>query len=148
MKIIHKFLLTLFLSLTFSVPAWADEDNECGILKVQIANGTHHICYLVSSDVVHGNLMDQPPAALIPGQAKRFAMSQTLYGPHIVITYRCEGNFITITSQQNYCFLEAGNITGNISPPYPKNISVNSVIESGSYYWSKPGMISWIFSST
>lgn len=134
--------LVAALLLPITSASWS-----CAYLQIQIANATNQICHLVSSDVIHGSLLTAPPAALFPGNTRSFYMSQTLYGPHITVQYRCSNEIVTLTSQQNYCALEAGDISASVGQPFPRSMRVDYIKQTGSYYWDTPGMVSWVISS-
>lgn len=121
----------------------ADTLSDCGHFHLQIANLTKSACILTSQKVVHGNLISSPPTSIMPNDSKVFDMEQTYYGPSVILSYQCGEENITFKSQQNYCYLHAGNITGEVLDPQPvvNKISYKSV--TGSYYWEKPGNINW-----
>lgn len=138
----QKLLALIFLSSVMITTAWA-KDNDCANFHIQISNSTKSACVLTSQKVEHGRLITSPPLSILPNDSKRFDMSQTLYGPAIMLSYQCGSEIITITSQQNYCFMEAGDISGNILHPLPQNLNANYAALTGSYYWGRSGSINW-----
>ncbi len=138
------FKLLLLCSIIFNPVFAADPETDCGTLHIQISNLTDSICVLTSQRIVHGNLLTQPPLSIPPNDSKRFDMVQTpFYGPEVVLSYQCGNESITFTSEQNLCALEAGNITGTILSPMPRDIVGEYLALIGSYWWGKPGTISW-----
>jgi hypothetical protein len=128
---------------TFTSAQAKDSDNACGNFHLQISNLTNVACVLTSQVVIHGNLITPPPSSILPNDSKRFDMSQTVYGPAITLSYQCGAENISFTSQQNFCVLEAGDITGTILHPFPANINASSTALPGSYLWEKSGSINW-----
>jgi len=132
------------ISLVFSQTSQAaDTGSDCGHFHLQISNVTKEACILISQKVIHGNLISSPPASIMPNDSKVFDMEQTVYGPSVMLTYRCGNEDITLSSQQNFCLLEAGNITGEILSPRPRDINASYMALSGSFFWAKPGNINW-----
>lgn len=141
----RKYAVILF-SLFITTPVWAgSESNDCERLHVQIGNMTSTSCQLVSSNVIHGNLVTPPPATIPAGFTGQFDIKQTFHGPNVVLQYACNGEQVTFSSQQNYCFMKAGQITGTIVSS-SSNIHGSFTAEEGSYFWSKPGLINWLIS--
>ena len=140
-----KWLITAFLLsyASFNVAQAADSDNDCSSLHIQISNLTKEACILTSQNVIHGNLITPPPLSILPNDSKRFDMMQTGYGPSIRLSYQCGADIITFTSQQNYCFLEAGDITGTITHPLSDNVTASYKAIIGSYFWGMSGSINW-----
>ncbi len=136
-----KKLLAIYL--LFSSLAFAETENRCGYFQIQISNMTKGECVLSSQQIIHGTLDSPPPLSISPNDSKHFEMEQTLYGPGIILSYQCGAEIITLTSQQNLCVLEAGNISGSIKHPLPINLNASYTALSGSYFWKKPGSINW-----
>lgn len=139
----NRYSYFIMASLFFSVTSWASDENNCGRLHVQIANGTSSVCQLISSKIVRGILISSPPTAILPGDSKRFDMTQAFSGPNIILEYSCHNEHVIFESQQNYCFLQAGDITGTLLPPINPYLQVTYTAETGSFFWSRPGIINW-----
>lgn len=129
------------LSLSASV-AFASKDT-CEWFHIQIANLTKVPCVLTSQKLVHGNLTVPPPAAIHPGDSRQFDMRQAVFGPEILLSYQCGSENVTFKSKQNLCYLEAGNVHGEVLHPLPVNIAVKYMATSGSWFWDMPGNIIW-----
>ena len=144
-------LIILALIGSFSSVWAADDDddgnsqNSCGRLHIQIGNALNQSCQLRSKQVIHGNLITSPPVLIAPGFSARFDMRQTFYGPDIILEYRCHGESISFSSQQNYCFMKAGKITGKVFTNGTK-LRATYTAEPGSAFWGRPGLISWVIS--
>jgi hypothetical protein len=137
-----KFMSICFVGCMLSNSVLADD--SCGDFHIQISNLTGETCVLTSQKVSHGNLSTPPPISIPSGDSKRFDMSQTeFYGPEIRLSYQCGSENISFVSQQNYCAMEAGNITGILLSPLPENINAYHAVLPGSYWWSKSGSINW-----
>lgn len=137
-------LCLCFLGCTIFHLAQADEaPNECKNFHIQISNLTHAACILTSQKVIHGNLITPPPTSILPNDSKRFDMTQTGYGPAIVLSYQCGAEIITFASKQNPCYLEAGDISGKIFHPLPTNLNASYTALPGSYFWKRSGSINW-----
>lgn len=151
MKSISSVIMVLSVTLMMVSLSWAkDKDdekpNDCGRLHVQIGNATSQPCQLIKTTLNHGKLVTSPPAVILPGYTERFDLTQTYYGPDIILEYQCQGHSLKFESQQNYCFLKAGQVSGVLYSIDPK-LRASFTTENGSYYWSKPGLISWIINS-
>ncbi|WP_028387642.1 hypothetical protein [Legionella fairfieldensis] len=134
--------LMFVLACLTSPCTWADTENACGTLHIQIANLTSESCFLVTSNLIHGSLHSSPPATILSNDSKRFEIAQTVYGPEINLEYNCNGKYITFKSQQEYCLFSAGKISGQI---VSKTVGIDAsyTTESGSAFWRKPGTINW-----
>lgn len=137
-----KYLLSLALVSLVHTCAYADEENPCGILHIQIANLTHKSCFLTKSNLIHGNFLSSPPTTILSNDSKKFDVAQTIFGPNIVLQYSCGDQQITFSSQQDLCFISAGKITGQVQTK-TLNIDAYYNAESGSFIWNKPGIINW-----
>lgn len=145
----YKFtpLFVIFLNLMITTNAYADiKDNDCARLHIQIGNASNTACQLISSKVIHGTLVSSPPAMIMAGFTERFDVTQTYRGPEIVLVYSCGGKRITVASQQNYCLLKAGDVSGRIIAA-DENIHATYTTENGSYYWGRPGLINWVLTT-
>lgn len=138
-----KRIFALFLLMPFIQNAEALTNKGCGHLHIQIANTTFVSCVLTNQEIVHGYLISAPPAVIMQNDSKFFDMEQTGYGPSITLGYQCGSENISFTSQQNFCLVEAGDISGNLLHPLPENINATYTAETGSYLWNKPGNINW-----
>lgn len=138
-------VITLIASPVLAAKTHDDEPNNCERLHIQIGNVTSKACQLVKSKVNHGNLVSAPPATIPAGFTMQFDIKQSFKGPDIELQYQCDNETITFRSQQNYCFMKAGKISGSIISS-TANIHGSYTKEEGSYYWSKPGFINWVFS--
>lgn len=152
MKSQAKYLFLILLGLTIGNGAQAQDDgharsNDCGRLHIQIGNATPLKCQLITSKQVHGKLISSPPAMIPPGFSGRFDMYQTFYGPEIVLEYSCEGETISFVTQQNYCFMKAGQLSAKVLSSSPR-LKASYTAERGSYYWGQPGIVNWVINST
>jgi hypothetical protein len=121
--------------------------NNCVYLSVQISNNTNANCLLIDKQVMHGRMSanTQAPVLIQAGDsAYPFEMRQQIYGPDIVLTYECgEGNQISFESQQDFCILKAGEISGNVLYT-TTNLAAKSTKDRGSYLWNRHGAINWL----
>lgn len=138
-----KKIIGISLLSAICTTCFAHGSNDCGDFHIQISNISKNTCILTSQRVIHGTLITPPPTSIMPNDSKRFDMQQTFYGPSITLNYQCGDEIISFTSQQNYCYIEAGDIAGTITHPAPKNLNANFTALSGSFWWSKSGSINW-----
>lgn len=129
--------------------AHSGDEIGCSTLHIQIANDTPTSCRLIDRKVIHGNMETSPPEAILSGDSSRFDMVETLKGPEVDLTYRCNGKTITFKTQQNYCSiftLGAGSIHTEVLS-HDSGIHAKANSDMGSYIWSRPGQVSWTLSS-
>lgn len=120
-------------------------DLQCGYLHIFINNQSGHTCFLNYQRVDNGQLAN---GSMIPDSIKNGEKTQAIVmqqgytrGPNLRLEYDCEDNLVVMTSQQNLCWLTAGNITGD-------TINTNEVYASyeskmGSWWNATPGEITW-----
>jgi hypothetical protein len=136
--------LTYVAFFSYAYAGNHDKPNQCSHLHIQISNQTSFPCTLSSRDLIHGNLDTPPPLSILSGDSKQFDLEDSaIYGPNIKLTYQCGSETISIKSQQNFCGLMAGNITGTLLQPQPKSITASYTAITGSHFWGKPGSINW-----
>lgn len=156
---IKHILIKILFGMTLMIPfftetSWATTNlqevadappNNCVYLSVMINNNTKTTCELVNKEVIYGRMSSstQVPVLIPPGTSSYpFEMRQVLYGPDIVLTYECgAGRKITIESQQDFCALNSGEVSGKIL--FATNLSARSIRDRGSYFWNRHGSISW-----
>lgn len=147
MNLLSKTVQIGILSLLSTTPALATVDMPgCNHLHVEIANTTNQACSLNASNIHHGRLVFAPPSLILPGTVQDFDIKQTLYGPDITLSYRCNNEIVIIRSQQNFCLAKAGQITGDVVYS-DQHINAHPQTVLGSYHESKPGTINWTLNS-
>ena len=143
----RKAIQTCVLLLCIGMTSVYASDNNCGKLSILITNTTNAECKLVKKQLNHGYFMY---SSLVPGvisahsTAQPFVLTQSVFGPDIDLTYQCgNASQITIHSQQDLCFLSAGNVDASVLGQ--KNMSAWSVPSEGSSLWNQHGSIHWAF---
>ena len=120
----------------------------CGYLNITINNTTGQNCTLQNSVIYNGSLGDIPiPSTIANGQmTQSFTLEQSyIGGPSLLLEYRCGTENISFVSSQDFCFLSAGNIIGQVEVANNMNAQYASIIGS---FWSKlPGQINWTLTS-
>jgi hypothetical protein len=121
--------------------------SSCGNFNIQITNLSKVSCILINQDVSHGNTISAPPGSIMPTESKAFDMRQTeFYGPSIKLSYQCDKEIVIFNSQQNNCFLGAGDIMGSVSNILSSTIIATYTASEGEWWWSTPGKINWTIS--
>ena len=149
MKKIHYLFGTLSLLGFMQTAAAYNDEVGCSFMHVQIANDTSSSCQLVNQRVFHGNLETSPPRAILNGNAGRFDMAETIYGPEIDLTYRCDNKEIALKTHQNYCFILRGG-AGGVSTKvisHDHGIHAYADAQAGSWFWNRPGQVTWTITS-
>ena len=147
MKKFHTILFTiLFVScIGTSFAKQSETANNCAKLGVEITNLTDTTCTLTNYSLNQGEFRytSSVPAFISAGTTTApITIQQTMMGPDIDISYQCgPDKSITIKSHQGYCFFYAGTIDGTVLSA--DNMSAEHTIQSGSFFWSKEGKISW-----
>ncbi|AHE67328.1 hypothetical protein [Legionella oakridgensis] len=116
----------------------------CGYFNVSLENYTGYPCAVLAATVRGGNITGGGvPQYVGNGEMMpSFQMQQGFFsGPKIQLDLQCGNKTVTLFSQQNYCFLEAGNVSGDVSTP--NNIHAKYIAANGSYWYSRPGSIVW-----
>lgn len=120
-------------------------ENNCGNLSITITNTTGEPCTLMNSYLYHGYylLSSSTPTFIPPGTvAGPIFLEQGIFGPELELTYSCGFNrLVTFSSKQNYCFLSAGQVYGQVQ--YSQNVRADYQAMSGSWLWSQHGNINW-----
>ena len=119
----------------------------CGFLNVTIINGSGKTCSLQSSKIYNGILEDSviPTSIAVGEMTLSFSLEQTyITGPSILLSYRCGNNSISFVSEQNFCFLNAGSISGRVETA--NNMSGEFAAIMGDYWSGLPGQITWTLS--
>ncbi len=138
-------LLTLLLSNFITGIVHADDVNNCGKLSILITNLTPSTCTLVNSYLRHGYYKYTSSVPMyIPANttAGPVFIEQSIFGPDLELSYSCgDGKLITFSSQQNLCFLGAGDVYGRVL--FSQNTSADYQAIIGSWFWEQHGVISW-----
>lgn len=123
-----------------------NDDNDCGKLNIMITNLTKEPCTLLSAYLFHGyySYISSVPAFIPPGiSAGPIFLEQGLFGPELELTYSCGPNsVVTFTSKQNYCFLWAGDVYGEVERA--QNTKADYQAANGSWFWGQHGSINWV----
>jgi len=124
----------------------SEDDNKCSVLSILIVNTTPDTCKLVYQNLSHGYVISNSHIpAFIPSNTSAPALELLQgwwSGPAITLTYQCgENRQITLYTKQNYCFLEAGNITARTTNT--QNMQADSIARMGSWFWGQHGTLSW-----
>ncbi len=143
-----QFLKTILLGLSvccLAGGALADDKNGCTEFGVQLVNRTNSECLLLNYTMTSGYLININPngSVIYPNMSQSFLTQQGFVGgPTLRATYSCGGKNIIIESHQNYCYMLAGDISGNVTAK-DNGISARHLESEGSYFWSYPGHIYW-----
>lgn len=136
--------LTIALSLFISAPILAAESVDCGYLNIAVLNRTGASCYLSGTQLNSGRIVFGAPSQEIQNGSlsPNFRVQQSYtQGPSIRLNYDCQNKTVVLTSKQNLCFLQAGNISGSVDSSI--NMLANFVATPGSYWFNFPGQILW-----
>lgn len=145
MKLIYRFTIGIISMLAITSVRADDIIRSCSLLEITIINTTHSVCQLISSNVIHGELISPPFSRIVSGDVTHFEIEQSFfYGPEIELQYSCGGQSVRFSSQQNYNFLSCGNITATIISS-EGNICTTFAIQDGTGL--SPGRIHWVISS-
>lgn len=141
-----KIILSVLLSSLICGMANADgDDNNCGKLSILLTNLTQSTCTLVSSNLRHGYYKYTSSVPMyIPANttAGPIFLEQSIFGPDLDLSYACgEDKLVTFSSKQNFCFLAAGDVSGQVQ--FSRNTSADYQSINGSWFWSQHGSINW-----
>lgn len=143
-KIIY--ISALLSSLATGFVHAENDNNNCGSLNIMITNLTKEPCTLLSAYLYHGyySYTSSVPAFIPPGtSAGPIFLEQGFFGPELELTYSCgPGSIVTFNSKQNYCFLSAGDVYGQVK--YAQNTAADYQAVNGSWFWSQHGSINWM----
>lgn len=148
MKKFHAILFTILFVFSFgaSFAKQTESANNCAKLSVEITNLTDTTCTLTNYSLNQGHFRysSSVPAFISAGATTPpVTIEQSMMGPDIDISYQCGSDKnITIKSHQGYCFFYAGTIDGTVLSA--DNMSAEHTVQTGSFFWSKEGKISWI----
>ena len=136
-----RLMIAIFLlCINFSIFA----SDSCSKLTIHISNQTNGSCQFFTH-YLHGVLVEQstPPRSLMPNAYGKFSVKQTIYGPHVIINIRCTNPNTTnvasgtVSIQQNYCMLLAGNIHAQTNS---EKLNLYLSKEPGSYFFDQHGV--------
>lgn len=116
----------------------------CGYFNVSLQNYTGTTCVLLSAATHSGAIVGGiVPQYIANGElTPSFQMQQGYFsGPEVRLDYQCGDRSVTLTSKQNYCFWQAGDVSGDVFTNYA--IHVKYIPTNGSYWNSRPGQILW-----
>jgi len=117
---------------------------NCTDFYIDITNSTKNECVLTNQEVTQGYLESGVPTSILPNEIWEVHMVQSsAYGPDITLSYQCGSEAITFSSQQNFCFFQAGDISGKVMPPIPASITAEFTTRPGSNIAEMPGIIDW-----
>lgn len=142
----------LFATILFSSFTWAGDNypdnspsdvNLCGFLFIHIANTTSAPCLLTDYKIIGGGIEKRIPKKIEPGMQRKFIMGQSIGAPTgIEVQYNCNGQTISFESQQPFCFLGAGSVTGKVTHA-DSGIQASYTKKDGSDWDETPGIIHW-----
>lgn len=136
MKTINHYLIFLFFGVIFlSLSGIASAKNYCLYLAVQY-NSMHY--KLDKQSCTHGSFTNSTPGFIMMRQG-------TGYGPDCTIkatSTQDPTKFVIFEAQQNYCFLEAGDIHVRQSSANPPSLRMQYSVTGGSY-GSRAGKINF-----
>ena len=141
-----KLLLTVLASVLCSTAAITSSAEGCGHLSITLINNTGSECVLQHSKIYnYSHVVGEIPQVIADGYtAPKFSIQQTYTsGPGIQLYYVCKNKTIVISSRQNYCFLSAGDVFGEIDSS--ENIYAKYKVSLGDYSAHLPGQITWKF---
>ena len=129
------------LALLYALPSFAD--GGCGELNIIIQNYTGVACTLQKSHVSSGYLSSEIPQSIPPNHSSDTITLEQGYfsGISSMLAYRCGSETIEIRSNQNYCFLQAGQVSGQVYTA--DSIHVRYIAKNGSWWSSNPGRMTW-----
>ncbi len=118
-------------------------DKGCGYFNISITNNTNHACELLGYRAVAGSLVSDIPQVIPAGAATPFVVTQQsyLFRPTLLLEYRCGPRKVSLTSHQNFCFLEAGEVSGEVYTS--SDMHAKYINENGSFFLGLPGTIYW-----
>jgi hypothetical protein len=138
-------LSCVFATLSAGLAHADADDNNCNKLNIMITNLSPNACTLINSTLRHGyfKYTSSVPMFLPAGTTTSpIILEQSVYGPELELTYACgENKLVTFVSKQNYCFLSAGDVYGDVT--YKQNIDADYQATNGSWFWSQHGSINW-----
>lgn len=137
----------LLASLLVANAPFAMGGATCGFLNVTIINASGKTCSLQRSKIYNGTLDDSTiPTSIAAGEmTSSFSLEQTYTrGPSVLLSYQCGANSISFVSEQNFCFISAGSISGLVETA--KNMSGEYTAIMGDYWSGLPGQITWTLS--
>lgn len=126
-------------------------DSSCGELIVEITNATSGVCVRDTVwDLKHGEFLtspNYPPSTINPHMIANFKLGQRAgFGPDLQVTYHCQsGAAVTFDSQQDFCILKAGKITGKVISSDPGIHASYKALEGS--YSNYGGVIQWTLSA-
>ena len=142
-----KSRVVLLASCLFSTALFASNGVTCGYLNVTIVNATGQACTLQNAKIYSGVLDDSViPATVASGEmTPSFSLEQThTRGPSVLLNYKCGSKSISFVSEQNFCFLSAGSISGRVETA--NNMDGQYTTIPGDYWSGLPGQITWTLS--
>ena len=128
-----KFIALSCLSLSISLSAYA---NDCEKYEVYIANNTQSTWSLSNVTANKGSLIFTSET-IPPGSVGVIKSEQYFVGPDITATLSDGSHTEVINAHQNYCFMEAGDITTSVSPGVYVHTGSNT---PGSYWFGHAGV--------
>ncbi len=131
-------------AMGFSLIATSMAHASCDDLTIVITNTTTNGCSLTQQNLKHGYFPYYyfAPTYIKASEAVATLVAQNFYGPELELTYSCgEGKSITINSQQNWSFLSAGDVHGQIVNA--TSMSADFQVVNGSCFNSQPGQLLW-----
>ncbi len=135
-------MLIAMMGLTCA--AGATHAMSCAYLNIILSNTTSNACKLVKEDLKRGSyaLFTSAPTYLRADSSWQIVLQQSFYGPNLSLTYSCgDDKEITFNSQQDFCFLAAGDVTAQVLDS--KNMTAMPNTTPGSYLLGQPGSINW-----
>ena len=116
---------------------------SCQNLGISIKNASEQDCKLRATKLFYGYLYKGAIPVVIPKgtTSNVFFLDQDSTGIGIQIDYRCNDKLVSFYSGQNYCNFYAGDVGG--WPYFGNDLGAEYQETIGSYWYSKPGQISW-----
>ena len=134
-------VLCILFMVFLSTNLRAQSRVHCGELRVRVQATPDKHCVLTHASILHGRLAGGSiiPALIthIPGD---FVMLQTIFGPDLELTYKCNNaEPISIRMSQGLCLMRGGNISVSSSAP-----GVYASWTEASYLFDTPGSVTWV----
>jgi len=138
-----KKILLLTAALVSTTVSAAGSDG-CETLYLRLVNNTGASCILRDASVYGGGIIVDGVPQEIPNNSisPRFRVKQgSLIGAIIRLDYQCGNKRAILNTTQSYCFLSAGNISGDAEG---EGRLASYLATPGSYWNASPGQITWI----
>lgn len=141
-------ILTCWSTMVLAVPGPDPGGPTCNTLNIEVQNNTGFTCTLKEITINEGQTNGLSNGQTFDSGSSLVGSADMIpdgtYGPDITLHISCGKGSAVIHMQQDFCFLEAGDITANTISNQDLAVDVSS--KSGSYEQT-PGSVTWKLSS-